>query len=348
MQGNFHKRPTGPPTAVMIYAAVLFLASTTFARAHAASLSSSSSSSSHQKRHVQLASPAPFEWAEYGPTNPLNPDGSDYPCKVPQEGGSDNSNSFRIVDGGAPTEMVHGQDYEIAFAGWAVHGGGSCQFALADGRAPTPDTPWRVVHSVQGGCPKAHVDGNLPTDEDPDTYSFRVPDDFAPGEYTFAWTWVNRIGGTPEFYMNCAPITVKAADGSGSSSSSSSSTNSTEAAAAQSRRRGSSKRGGRRASTEEYPDLFLANIGDASNGCTTEEAWAQQLAIQFPYPGASVSFPNGQDNLFQQPCDGNTRNTGATATGGGGGGGSQPTTTTTTRAVSAAASATSGNYRRGW
>lgn len=214
--------------------------------------------------------------------------------------------------------MVIGEDQEISFSGWAVHGGGSCQFALTEGLSPTKDTAWKVIHSIEGGCPKANITGNLEEGQDPDTYKFSVPDDFEPGNYTFAWTWVNKIAAAPEFYMNCAPITVKAATGSTKK--------------VKERRQAQP---GRRAST--YPDLFLANIGDASNGCTTSEALEQQIAIEFPYPGDSVSYPNGMDSLFKQPCDGNTRNTGSTASGGGGGsGGSQPTTKSATGKTSSA------------
>lgn len=264
----------------------------------------SSNNNNNNKRHVQLVTPAPFAWDEYGPTNPLNPDGSDYPCKVPQ------GDAF-TVRGGAATEVVVGEAQTVSFSGWAVHGGGSCQFALTEGHAPTRDSAWKVIHSVEGGCPKANVTGNLAPGEDPDTYTFSVPEDFAPGSYTWAWTWVNRIAGEPEFYMNCAPITVRAA-----------------AATTGSARRGRGRRSnsrtwgaarGRRTAAEDentYPDLFLANIGSASNGCNTSAALYSQIAIAYPSPGGSVSHPNGGEELYPQPCDGNPRNNGAAPSGG--------------------------------
>lgn len=82
-----------------------------------------------------------------------------------------------------------------------------------------------------------------------------------------------------------------------------------------------------------YPDLFLANIGEASNGCDTAEALSQQVAIEYPSPGSNVLTPNGADGLFKQPCDGNPRNSG----GAGGNGGSA-----TGAAAGAAPSATAG------
>lgn len=238
-----------------------------------------------EKRHVQLVTPAPFDWAEYGPTNPLKTDGSDYPCKIPH------GDDFTI--NGTATEIAIGEEQTVSFSGWSVHGGGSCQFALTEGHSPTPDSAWKVIQSIEGGCPKANVSGNLEPGQNPDTYTFTIPDDFEPGDYTWAWTWVNKIAAEAEFYMNCAPISVTAAAGS--------------TKRVKERREKHSRR------DNNYPDLFLANIGSASNGCTTSEAVEQQIAIAFPYPGSAVSYPNGQEELFPQACDGNPRNNGASS-----------------------------------
>lgn len=94
-------------------------------------------------RHIELVTPQPFVFNEFGPTNPLSPDGSDYPCKVPQ------GESFKMSS--APTEMVIGEDQTVSFNGSAVHGGGSCQFALAEGLDPNKETPWKVIQSIEGG-----------------------------------------------------------------------------------------------------------------------------------------------------------------------------------------------------
>lgn len=167
---------------------------------------------------------------------------------------------------------------------------------MTEGHAPTPDSTWKVIQSIEGGCPKADVAGNLEPGENPDTYTFTIPDDFEPGNYTWAWTWVNKIAASPEFYMNCAPISVTAAAGS------------TKRVKDRRRRREQKKHFSSRQEATSYPDLFLANIGSASNGCTTSEAVEQQIAIAFPYPGSAISYPNGQENLFAQACDGNPRN----------------------------------------
>lgn len=171
---------------------------------------------------------------------------------------------------------------------------------MAEGHSPTPDSAWKVIHSIQGGCPKANIAGNMEPGQNPDTYTFSIPDDFAPGGYTWAWTWVNKIASAGEFYMNCAPIHVAAAPGT--------------TRKVKDRRAPYSRKG----ATTGYPDLFLANIGLASGGCTTSEAVEQQIAIRFPHPGDSVSYPNGEEDLFEQACDGNPRNNGAVAGGAGG------------------------------
>lgn len=97
--------------------------------------------------------------------------------------------------------------------------------------------------------------------------------------------------------MNCAPITVKAGAGS--------------------KRIVKDRRVAHDRRQSTYPDLFLANIGEASNGCDTSEALAQQVAIQYPSPGSNVLTPNGADGLFKQTCDGNPRNNGSGGSGSG-------------------------------
>ncbi len=134
-----------------------------------------------------------------------------------------------------------------------------------------------VIHSIEGGCPARNTPGNLPegaspdTTADPDTYKYTIPAGVAPGAYTLAWTWFNKVGNR-EMYMNCASIKVTG---------------------------GSGKRDMPRYDYEEYfsskiskraaasfPSLFVANIG---TGCTT----AKGGDVQFPEPGQSVETTSG-------------------------------------------------------
>lgn len=119
--------------------------------------------------------------------------------------------------------------------------------------------------------------------------------------------------------MNCAPITVKASGGS--------------------RRVVKDRRVAHNQRQSAYPDLFLANIGEASNGCDTSEALTQQVAIQYPNPGGVVVNPEGTDKLFKQSCDGNSRNSGGSS----GGSASAATATGASASATGSASSPSGN-----
>ncbi|KAK7909243.1 hypothetical protein PG985_015121 [Apiospora marii] len=192
-------------------------------------------------------------------------------------------------DASPKTEMVIGEPQKFSVKGTAVHGGGSCQFALTKGWDPKKDSPWSVIHSIEGGCPARNQKGNL-DGANSDGYEFQIPPGIAPGEYTFSWTWNNRIGGQPaETYQNCGLVVVKAAK--------------TKRMELSARRDlvAMSKRGA------DFPELFMANIGELSGGCTTGEALKQQIAIAYPDPGQSVDRANGDEQLFKQPCDGNPR-----------------------------------------
>ncbi|TQN67405.1 hypothetical protein CSHISOI_08139 [Colletotrichum shisoi] len=227
--------------------------------------------------HVVLENPKPFKFVADGPTNPISTSGSDFPCKIPPGA------SYEID--GSPTVIAVGETFEATFKGQAVHGGGSCQFALSADTNPTKASKWMVIHSIEGGCPARNQKGNL---EGPnaDKYPFKIPAGIAPGDYVFAWIWLARVGGQPEYYMNCAPITVTGAK--------------------KSRRQFVDRRASllRR---EQFPELFMANIGEVAGGCTTGEALSAQIPIAFPNPGIYVDHPEGAENLYKQPCDGNPR-----------------------------------------
>ncbi|KAI0026127.1 hypothetical protein F4780DRAFT_8997 [Xylariomycetidae sp. FL0641] len=268
--------------------------------------------------HVVQESPRPYEFMGDGPSNPVSATGADFPCRVPPGG------AYRVA-GAGPTEMVIGEDQTLSFRGRAVHGGGSCQLALTRG-LPGRDSPWQVIHSIEGGCPARHQKGNL---EGPnrDRYRFRIPEGIEPGaNWTLAWTWFPRIGGQGEMYMACSPVTVKAP--------------SRKRVDASERRRASAAALAKRV---EFPELFMANLGPVSGGCTTEKALAQQVPIAFPNPGPSVERPEG-DDLFQQPCDGNPRAKAAAPPApyrGGDGGGDASTTTSIPSATTSEMSSTS-------
>ncbi|KAI0005687.1 hypothetical protein F4779DRAFT_620982 [Xylariaceae sp. FL0662B] len=230
--------------------------------------------------HVILESPKPFVFVADGHYNPISSSGSDFPCKIPP--------GAKYQVDGSRTVMAIGEDQTASFAGFAVHGGGSCQFSLSPDAEPTKDSKWMVIHSIEGGCPARNQKGNL---EGPnvDKYTFQIPEGIAPGDYTFSWTWQARIGGQPEYYQNCAPITVTAGKKK-----------------KRNKRMNAIDRRASLAKRVDFPELFMANMGDVSGGCTTSEAQQQQIAIAYPNPGASVERPEG-DNLFKQPCDGNPR-----------------------------------------
>lgn len=94
-----------------------------------------------------------------------------------------------------------------------------------------------------------------------------------------------------------------------------------------------------------YPDLFLANIGEASNECDTAEALSQQVAIEYPSPGSNVLTPEGTEGLFKQPCDGNPRNSGGGSGGSatGAAGAAAPSATGAGAAATGAASGQAGS-----
>ncbi|TGJ86326.1 hypothetical protein E0Z10_g2431 [Xylaria hypoxylon] len=227
--------------------------------------------------HVSLENPKPYKFVGDGKTNPVSSTGSDFPCRIPP------GQSY-IIDG-EPTPMTIGEDQTLSFSGHAVHGGGSCQLALSRG-FPTKDSPWMVIHSIEGGCPARNQKGNLEGPNE-DKYIFQIPEGIEPGtNWTLAWTWASRVGGGPEFYMNCSPITILPGK--------------KKRMSLPDRREALSKR------HDDFPELFMANMGELGGGCTTSDALRAQIPIAYPNPGASVERPEG-DNLFKQPCDGNPR-----------------------------------------
>ncbi|KAJ4373702.1 hypothetical protein N0V86_007845 [Didymella sp. IMI 355093] len=254
--------------------------------------------------HMTLKYPVPYGESTLT-RNPLGP--ADFPCK--QRAG--------VYDVTEMNQWNAGETQTIAFSGTAVHGGGSCQFSLTTDSEPTESSQWKVIHSVVGGCP-SNVTGNLPDNEAATdgaaTFPVTMPENIPDGRYTFAWTWLNKVGNR-EFYMNCAPIQV----GSGSASASTAEVSS---------------------ALGSLPDMFVANLPDTS--CSTTEG----EDFNYPDPGQSLVDGNSAalgDKLSGAGCASMTK-MGAgngqlgSPTGGAGAGSSAPAATQPA-ATSAAASA---------
>ena len=232
--------------------------------------------------------------------SPLLADGSDFPCK--QRTGVYEAE-------GASNAYPLGSTQKLAFTGSATHGGGSCQVSITYDKAPTKDSVWKVIHSIEGGCPIQGVAGNNGDNAaavNPDTYSFTVPTTLPTGEATLAWTWFNKIGNR-EMYMNCAPVTL-----SGSSSKRSDDGNVTQLMERDT------------AAFDALPDMFTANIG---NGCTTVDS----TDLKFPSPGDSLDLLGTSTATPVAPS-------GSCATAASGGSGSGSGSGTGSTATSAAAS----------
>jgi hypothetical protein len=145
--------------------------------------------------HVQMAEPFPINSAKDPavPENlkdndmnkPLDPSGSDFPCKGYHKQETSHVSKATYKAGGTG---------KISFAaGGAPHGGGSCQISLSYDNGAT----WKVIKSMIGGCPTTP------------SYDFTVPQD-APSstDVLLGWTWFNLVGNR-EMYMNCARVTVE-------------------------------------------------------------------------------------------------------------------------------------------
>ncbi|KAI4703452.1 hypothetical protein J4E81_002331 [Alternaria sp. BMP 2799] len=135
--------------------------------------------------HMIMKSPVPYSVDKID-NAPIT--ASQYPCK---------SNLGFTVS--TMNSMAVGQKQSLTFSGSAVHGGGSCQLSVTTDTEPTKDSVFKVIKSIEGGCPG--IDG-------PEAFDFELPDSIPNGKATFAWTWFAKLSGGPEMYMNCAPIEV--------------------------------------------------------------------------------------------------------------------------------------------
>jgi hypothetical protein len=229
--------------------------------------------------HLFISSPSPIPGTAI--KNPLEPDGSNFPCHgitLPGSGGQKmavGSDQKLIFDAGTPT----GQQGSVYGGGGntAVHGGGSCQISITyetDPEKVKQSTAWKVLYSIEGGCPTnslLNLDGTYqgPLGEysnailcsDPhangldciNDFEFKIPEGVKNGQATLAWTWFNNVGN-PEMYMNCVAVDITG--------------------------------GSDNADMSEFPDIFLANLGTTYGGETVRTP-VQNL--KFPDPGKYVT-----------------------------------------------------------
>ncbi|CAF9915409.1 MAG: hypothetical protein GOMPHAMPRED_000748 [Gomphillus americanus] len=220
--------------------------------------------------HMIMKTPAPF--SKVPPDNsPLSSSGANFPCK--------NDGSVGFYDTTSRTTMAIGETQTLSFTGSAVHGGGSCQLAVTSDKAPTASTSWQVILSIEGGCPSITGDG-------PSTYNYEIPDGIATGDATLAWTWISKLAGQPEYYMNCAPITITG---------------------------GSKKRSIDVAKRATFPDLFVANLASI-NDCKAGPG----VDVIYPDPGSNMMFPKSASAMV----NGTVSGTGCVAKGASAGAGS--------------------------
>lgn len=261
--------------------------------------------------HMIMNTPKPFG----NPDNsPLEATGTNFPCKMGDSGSYVRSSS---------TDMALGSDQPLSFTGSAVHGGGSCQISVTYDKSPNKQTVWKVIHSIQGGCPMRDIsenNGNDASKVSPSQYSFKIPNDLPTGEAILAWTWFNKVGNR-EMYMNCAPITITG----GSAKRSDDDLMSQNATQLVERDL---------ASFNALPDMFVANIPSKDN-CTVLET----TNVKFPLPGNSVENNVPTTDLTPPECG---KGAGGGA-GSGSGPGSSPVPTSTASQVTAAPTQATGS-----
>ncbi|KAL6849412.1 hypothetical protein ACO1O0_008952 [Amphichorda felina] len=200
--------------------------------------------------HIVMTNPVPFG----NPNNsPLEGNGSDFPCKNLSPDGS-TANSYKA-----------GSTQQLSFKGSAVHGGGSCQVSVTTDKNPTKQSQWKVIKSIEGGCPAQDQTGNMGDNADaeiPYKYDFTIPEEMPEGDYVFAWTWFNKVGNR-EMYMNCASVEVTGGSGD-------------------------------EGFMNTLPDMFVANI---ENECFTLDS----ADVVFPDPGQAVERLNGATEAWGAP-----------------------------------------------
>ena len=117
---------------------------------------------------------------DYSYTDPLDADGSNFPCK-----------GYQTVSDPSVTSYRAGQTYNVSITGGAVHNGGTCQLAISIDGGPT----LKVIKSMIGGCPLEP------------SYDFTLPS-YTPSKLgaILSWSWINHSGNR-EFCscIHCSP-----------------------------------------------------------------------------------------------------------------------------------------------
>jgi hypothetical protein len=189
--------------------------------------------------HVLMKAPVPYSVDKLD-NSPISK--AQYPCK--------SQNGFTVS---TMNPMKVGEKNTLELSGSAVHGGGSCQLSVSLDTEPTADSVFKVIKSMEGGCPGVDSQAN--------SYEFELPDSIPNGKATFAWTWMSKLAGQPELYMNCAPIEV-----TGGSDD--------------------------KTAFEALPDMLVINLDDSCES-------VPNFAVQFPNPGSVVQ--KGATNDLKPP-----------------------------------------------
>ena len=114
---------------------------------------------------------------DYNLMAPLNTPGYKFPCKgFPK---------------GPVTKVINGNSIQITLEGSAIHNGGHCQFGIS-----YDDNTFLVLKTVMMDC---LLNGM--------TYTVDMPNNMPSGEFTFFWTWINKVGNR-EYYMECADMSI--------------------------------------------------------------------------------------------------------------------------------------------
>ncbi|KAK8035397.1 endoglucanase [Apiospora rasikravindrae] len=209
--------------------------------------------------HMLISSPQAFASPAIA-QSPLTPD--NFPCQ--------RKLGEAFAAGGNMNQFELGSKQTLKWIGTAVHGGGSCQISISYDTNPTPQSVWKVIHSIEGGCPARNTVGNREpasaSAPNPDTYDYTIPDNIPTGKATISVSWLNRRGNR-EFYMYCGAVELTG-------------------------------KGGDKANYESLPDIYVANLPGINTCTTPDDAVNGEMDWKFPNPGASVENNLGKFGTF--------------------------------------------------